>query len=73
MSTTLIYVALLDEGVDVWRPVPARDLGDGTFEVLGVVPDGESWEFPPGTRVKCRESRFEDGVVGLRAIERAAF
>jgi hypothetical protein len=29
-----IYVALLDEGIEVWRPVKARRLPDGTYLML---------------------------------------
>jgi hypothetical protein len=29
-----IYVALLDEGVDVWRPVKARRLPSGVYLIL---------------------------------------
>ena len=69
MSPIKIYVALVDEAVDVWRPIQARDLGNGEFEVMGIVPAGERWEFPPGTRVRCREHRFADGATGLIAYE----
>ena len=71
-SSQEIYVALLDEGVDVWRPVQARALGGGEFEILGIVPAGELWEFPPGTRVRCREHDFADGVAGLLAYAKVA-
>ena len=67
MASKQVYVALLDEGVDVWRPVRARDLGSGHFEVMGIVPAMERWQFEPGTRVRCREHRFADGVTGLVA------
>jgi len=33
VSSQEIYVALLDEGVEVWRPVQARALGGGIFEI----------------------------------------
>ena len=71
-SSQEIYVALLNEGVEVWRPVQARALGGGEFEILGIVPAGESWEFLPGTRVRCKEHHFADGETGLRAYEKVA-
>jgi hypothetical protein len=52
---TQIYVYLLEEGVDVWRPVQARALGGDEFEILGPVPEDEVWEFPPGARAVQNE------------------
>ncbi len=70
-----VYVRLLEEGTDVWRPVRATALPDGTFELQRPVdydPELESWEFPPEARVICAERRFADGDKGLAAIARAA-
>jgi hypothetical protein len=43
-----IYVRLLDEGVEVWRPVQAVRNGDGDFTIVGPAlhPEGETWSFP---------------------------
>lgn len=51
-----IYVALLDEGLNVWRPVEARRLPDGAYLILeqGYDRDTETWQFEPGTVVTCR-------------------
>ena len=51
-----IYVALLDEGIDVWRPVMARRLPDGTYLILEQDYDRstETWQFEPGAVVKGR-------------------
>jgi hypothetical protein len=69
-----IYVALLDEGTDVWRPVRATDLGAGVFEIArdAAPPGGEQWAFGPGERVRCERRTFSDGAQALVAIERAA-
>jgi hypothetical protein len=67
-----IYVALLDEGIDVWRPVEARRLGADTYLIVDQDYDRrtERWEFEPGTAVRCRkESR--DGRQILVATEAA--
>jgi hypothetical protein len=40
-----VYVALLDEGTAVWRPIVAESVGAGLFRLFGPVPDGEAWEF----------------------------
>jgi hypothetical protein len=68
---THVFVALLEEGTDVWRPVQARPLGSGEFELLGIVPTGETWQFPPGTLVKCKAKSLADGTVALVAYEAA--
>src|SRR5215471_16598479 len=43
-----IFVALLNEAVDVWRPVQARPLAQGLFRIVGVECDvsDETWQFP---------------------------
>jgi hypothetical protein len=53
-----IYVALLDEGVAVWRPVRAESFGRDTFLLVGPVPEGELWEFEPGALVRCEPQTF---------------
>lgn len=67
-----IYVALLNEGVDVWRPVQARPLGHGLFRIVGVDADvsDECWQFPAGAVVRCEDRVFSEGEVRLTAVER---
>ena len=65
-----IYVALLDEGVDVWRPVDAERVQGDDYKLAGSVPDGEKWEFQPGDVVRCHERTFADGHTGLCAFAR---
>jgi non-homologous end joining protein Ku len=54
-----IYVPLLDEGIEVWRPVAARKLEADTYLILDqdYDRDVETWQFGPGTRVRCRKER----------------
>lgn len=66
----MIYVALMDEGTPVWRAVPAEEVAEGAFVLLGTMPEGEHWEFVPGTYVRCVERTFSDGSRGLVAVER---
>jgi hypothetical protein len=56
-----VYVRLLDEGTDVWRPVAATALADGTYILSDAspMPADENWEFPPGSRVVAEEKTFE--------------
>jgi hypothetical protein len=72
MGTVQIYVALVDDGTEVWRPVPARAVGDDVFELLGVMPTEESWQFHPGARVRCKTKVFAGGERGLVAYEQVA-
>jgi hypothetical protein len=66
-----IYVALLNEGVDVWRPVQARPLGQDLFRIIGVDADvsDESWQFPAGAVVRCEMKAFSGTEAGLAAVE----
>jgi hypothetical protein len=64
-----IYVALLNDGIDAWRPVSAKVLSEHQFEILGIVPPDEEWQFTPGTHVRCKETVFADGKTGLVAYE----
>jgi hypothetical protein len=59
-----IYVKLLDEGIDVWRPVVAERVKNGTTFYILPSPDnkqheGENWEFSPGSHVLVKEAFFE--------------
>jgi hypothetical protein len=51
-----IYVALLDDGIDVRRPVKARRLPNGAYLILEQAYDRstETWQFKPETVVSCR-------------------
>ena len=63
-----IYVELVDEAVDVWRPVDARVEHSGTFRLPDHAPEGEAWRFPPGSVVRC-ERRLLSGTEALVACE----
>jgi hypothetical protein len=43
----MVYIALLDEGVDVWRPVNAEHVGGDLYRLTGEIPDGEVWALLP--------------------------
>ena len=64
-----IYMPLLDEGVETWRPVDATPLSGDTYRVDSALPDDEEWAFPPGAIVRCEQRTFYDGELGLTAIE----
>ena len=66
-----IYVRLLDEGTEVFRPTEALDLGNGQFRLLPTSnydPEDEKWEFPPGSVVRGERVRG-DGDEYLRAVK----
>ena len=71
---TEIYVFLLDEAVDVWRPVQASKIARDRYRISLdiVVPEGEVWEFGPGDIVRCEDRLFEGGKRGLVAVGREA-
>ena len=66
-----VYVALLDEGTDVWRPVDAIALGKSMFVLIRPMDydaEDEKWEFLPGSIVRCEE-RERKGESFLVAVE----
>jgi hypothetical protein len=60
-----IHVAILDECVDVWRPVQAEHLRDSVYRILDQSYDGaiESWQFKPGDEVLCEMVPSSDGLI----------
>ena len=63
-----VYVALLDEAVECWRPVDAKHMVEDQYLLCGPIPAGDVWEFRPGEIVRCRERTFQDGASGLVAF-----
>jgi hypothetical protein len=68
---TTIYMPLLNEGVDVWRPVEATPISSDTYRVEGEMPAGEEWAFAPGVVVRCKPKTLSGGEAGLTAVELA--
>jgi hypothetical protein len=71
-ASTKIFMPLLDEGVDVWRPVRAQPVSGDVYRIIGEAPDpeDEQWQFLPGTLVRCREQMLSGGacLVAYEAI-----
>lgn len=64
MTTTTVYVRLLDEGTDVFRPTEAEQRPDGNYKLLPTRdydPDDEHWEFLPGQVVRCERTKLHGG------------
>lgn len=57
----IIYVELLDEGVDAWRPVTATEERRGVYRLPHRRPEDEQWAFPPGSLVRCEQRDLGDG------------
>jgi elongation factor G len=66
-----IYMPLIDEAVQVWRPVSARRIATDIFEVVDSVPEDEVWQFQPGAIVQVKPKRFASGGEGLVAVRLA--
>jgi hypothetical protein len=67
-----IFVSLLDEGVEVWRPVLAEHV-DGAIYRIVFQPynrEVETWEYEPGDEVVCKMIDSSDGQI-LAATRRA--
>jgi len=59
-DTVTVYVRLLNEGTDVWRPVEAARLSETTFRLSeDPAPDDEEWTFQPGDIVVAEHRRGE--------------
>ncbi len=70
-TSTQIYVTLLDEGTDVWRPVEAVHLCDDIYRITNsnFNSEDERWQFSPGDVVRCQTHVFADGSKGMVAYE----
>jgi hypothetical protein len=67
----VIYMPLLGEGTECWRPVRAVGITEDVFKVIDDIPSNESWKFAPFSRVRCRSRTFTGGEPGLEAFEYA--
>ena len=68
----IVFVRLINEGPDVFRPVDARRLSGHVFEIIDHWEEqDEVWEFSCGDRVVCVDHIFPDGSQGLLAISDA--
>lgn len=67
-----VWMPLLNEGVDVWRPVEAEAMPSGWYRIKSVneQPLNEKWAFGTGDVVVCQDRQLSEGqrliVVGRR-------
>lgn len=61
-----IYINLLEEGITVMRATTAEIIGEGICRILPTPnynPEDEKWEFLPGTIVKYKTSKTDEGLA----------
>ena len=60
--TTTIYVYLLIEGTEVWRPVTAEVIENQLFKITSenCDPGDEKWQFNTGDVVRCETRTLVD-------------
>ena len=66
-----VFVRLLDEGTDVMRPVQAERIRPGIFRLFKPTdydPEYETWEFVPGSLVRCEIRHIKNEVI-LAVVE----
>lgn len=56
-----VYVQLLGEAVEVWRPVDAVAEAADIYRLPPKAPGDEVWRFPPGSCVRCEWRSLSDG------------
>lgn len=56
-----IYVRLLNEGTEVYRPVEVESIDGKSFRICGTEPPDEEWEFPPGSLVRVVNTKASSG------------
>lgn len=68
---TTIYVRLLDEGIEVFRPVKASHVKEKLYRILdeGFDPESEIWEFLPETIVQTELLENDKGGKFLAALK----
>jgi hypothetical protein len=70
MQTKTIYVPLLNEGTDVWKPVTAQPVSRATYRIVSESPDpdNEQQAYGAGQEVTVEEHVFQNGERGLVAV-----
>jgi hypothetical protein len=58
-----VYVKLIGQSVDVWRPVHAEHISGSVYRIVPQEYDRsiETWEFEPGDEVVCRMVSRKEG------------
>lgn len=67
---TSIFVNLTGEGLNLLRSVRAEHLGRDYYRIIDTMPTDETWEYLPGTVVRCRKKTLSSGKA-MVAFEEA--
>lgn len=62
---------LLGLSEPVWRTVEVTALADAVYRIEGPMPQGETWQFEPGSLVRLGWRKFEDGQERLVPTSKA--
>ena len=65
----VIYVELLDEGVEAWALVEAERGSEGSHVLPDLAPEGQRWAFSPGARVICERRGADLFVTPLASAD----
>ena len=57
----IIYVRLLNEGEEVFRPVKAVHTEGDIYQITQVQPSHEEWEYKTGSKVVVQKMNLSDG------------
>ena len=67
-----VYIKIVGEQGEAWKPVRAVHRGDDIYEIKGsdlsLAPEG--WRYSPGDLVRCKPHDLTDSDVVLVAVER---
>jgi hypothetical protein len=66
----MIYVGMVDQGLNVLRSVRAVEVGKNYFQIVEERPPNEAWQFTTGQVVKCEKKNLSTGK-GWVAVEEA--
>lgn len=72
MKTT-IYVRLLNEGIEVYRPVTATQIENNIYKIIDETKydaEDETWEFLPGNIILVSEKQIgnEIALVAIKSL-----
>lgn len=68
--TTTVFVKLLNEDIDVWRPVAAEHLRGDLYRLLEDPPEGEVWPFGKNDLVVCHRQLGSEPQRGAMLVAR---
>ena len=63
---SIIYVKILNEDINVWKPINAILIGENTYEIID---EDDEIEFKNGEIVKVKKKIFSDKTEGLIAYK----